>query len=293
MVLEKYTPTAEHIQKFRAMMESSDVKSYEIENKIGTFEFDDLTLKKFLIARDGKFEKSQKMLEQHIKFRNTMKTWELGPKDIQKILPTGVWRLSPNNTKEGHAFLLTRTRDWDPSAYTVEEYEKCVTYMCLEAHKTAINPEKRSVTFFDLGGWSLRKGHASMKANRMSKKLIAVTQDNFPECNEKIIIWNAPMAFSATWKLLKYLIDPDTREKIVFTSDPKELLKYVDAANVPKEYGGTLDGDIPIPGIEQLQTGALDEPINDNSTVEVEKNLADFAISKTDNVQSPAIKTKA
>jgi hypothetical protein len=79
----------------------------------------------------------------------------------------------------------------------------------------------------------------------------------------------APAFFKSVWEAVSQWFDPETQSKI-FTRSSSEsksfLLSYINASDLPKEYGGELDW--------QWQ----DQPNLDSST----KNLVDDLYHKTD-----------
>ncbi|KAF7368765.1 CRAL/TRIO domain-containing protein [Mycena venus] len=102
-----------------------------------------------------------------------------------------------------------------------------------------------------IGGlWSLR-GHI----NECTKLATA----NYPETLNTIAIVNAPVFFPTIWGWIKGWLDPGTRAKIhVLGKNPAEnLLKLIDAKDLPRVYGGTLEWEF------------FDEPILDDAAKEV------------------------
>lgn len=65
-------------------------------------------------------------------------------------------------------------------------------------------------------------------------------QDHYPETLAKTCIINAPFYFQAVWSLVKPLLQPRTVNKVTLlgTKYMDELLKYVDAENIPEYMGG-------------------------------------------------------
>jgi hypothetical protein len=53
------------------------------------------------------------------------------------------------------------------------------------------------------------------------------------------------MVFQGFWKALRPCIDARTQAKVQF-GPPSCLLDFVDPKLLPKKYGGTLEGDIPV-----------------------------------------------
>ncbi|NXX80696.1 S14L2 protein, partial [Urocolius indicus] len=79
-------------------------------------------------------------------------------------------------------------------------------------------------------------------------ELLSMFEENFPECLKRLFIVKAPKIFPVAYNLVKHFLSEDTRKKVVVLgSNWKEVLqKYIDPAQIPVEYGGTLtdpDGD--------------------------------------------------
>lgn len=64
---------------------------------------------------------------------------------------------------------------------------------------------------------------------------------NFPEMMEKVFIINAPFGMQSIFKIVKLFLEPLTREKIVFVNKADDLLQYIDADVLEKQYGGNHD----------------------------------------------------
>ncbi len=74
----------------------------------------------------------------------------------------------------------------------------------------------------------------------------------YPETVEQAFVVNAPWVFPAIYSLAKIFIDPNTRQKIHVLSGgvetwSKTILEYVDADQLPAEYGGTAAWSLPDP----------------------------------------------
>lgn len=103
---------------------------------------------------------------------------------------------------------------------------------------------------------SLSTSQLTQKALAIIKEQSAVDSLCFPETMSKMIIMNAPMFFSASWRLIKGWLDPRTQSKIEVFSNKKEahkrLLQLIDEDQLPSDYGGkgpntveSLRNDIP------------------------------------------------
>eukprot|EP01062_Namystynia_karyoxenos_P063330 TRINITY_DN56142_c0_g1_i1.p1 TRINITY_DN56142_c0_g1~~TRINITY_DN56142_c0_g1_i1.p1 ORF type:complete len:459 (+),score=115.18 TRINITY_DN56142_c0_g1_i1:99-1475(+) len=77
------------------------------------------------------------------------------------------------------------------------------------------------------------------------KSIQKIDEAHYPETLGVQFIVNAPAVFTVIWKVVKWWLDPATRAKVQIYSGGKEhwqheLHKYVDPAQLPEEYGGTL-----------------------------------------------------
>lgn len=72
------------------------------------------------------------------------------------------------------------------------------------------------------------------------KTISRVSQDHYPEILGRMFIINSPLLFTATWTLIKGMLDETTTKKItVHGSDYlNHLLKFIPAENIPANLGG-------------------------------------------------------
>lgn len=108
----------------------------------------------------------------------------------------------------------------------------------------AKNPEFtrfEAVTILDMA--QLTVGQLNSRTMAIIKEQSAIDSLCFPETMNKMFIINAPRFFTATWTIIKGWIDPRTANKVEVlgprkTWEPK-LLEYIDADQLPSDYGGT------------------------------------------------------
>lgn len=105
------------------------------------------------------------------------------------------------------------------------------------------NIEKQTV-ILDLKSLSLRPDSVGMK---LFKKTIDIDQNYYPERLGNMIIINAGILFRALWRLISAWVDPVTKEKFhIYGADYQDKLqKYIDADQLPPQYGGTAPWDLP------------------------------------------------
>ena len=89
----------------------------------------------------------------------------------------------------------------------------------------------------------LTTSQLSRRALAIIKEQAAIDSVCFPETMYKMLIVNAPSYFAATWRLIKGWLDARTAAKIEVISSrsamEKRLLEFVDADQLPSDYGGT------------------------------------------------------
>lgn len=97
------------------------------------------------------------------------------------------------------------------------------------------------VCVMDLANLSM----SQLNSNAMSitKEQSAIDSLCFPETLNKMFIINSPIFFTASWKIIRGWLDPRTAGKVEVISSRKSwekaLLNYIDADELPSDYGGT------------------------------------------------------
>ena len=112
----------------------------------------------------------------------------------------------------------------------------------LLAHKKA-NPDfKRFECIIILDMANLSVGQLNSRTMAIIKDQSAIDSLCFPETMNKMFIVNSPKFFTATWNIIKGWIDQRTANKVEVLSSrkvwEKKLLEYVDADQLPSDYGG-------------------------------------------------------
>lgn len=109
-------------------------------------------------------------------------------------------------------------------------------------------PITLSTNIVDVGGVSLKQ-FWNLKGHMQAASQLATA--HYPETLDRIFVIGAPAFFSTVWAWIKRWFDPVTVSKIFILSHAEVLpvlTSYIDPANIPRKYGGTLDfgwGDSP------------------------------------------------
>lgn len=90
----------------------------------------------------------------------------------------------------------------------------------------------------DLHGVGVK--HMKSTIYKFLKQLAQINQSYYPEFLGRLLIINAPSAFSVAWKMIRPWLADRVRAKIsIHNNIPyNELLSLIDKENLPKEYGG-------------------------------------------------------
>ncbi|NWR81482.1 S14L2 protein, partial [Centropus unirufus] len=93
---------------------------------------------------------------------------------------------------------------------------------------------------YDCEGLGLK--HLWKPAVDTYSELLTMFEENYPESLKHLFIVKAPRIFPVAYNLVKHFLSEDTRKKVVVLgSNWKEVLQqYIDPAQIPMEYGGTL-----------------------------------------------------
>ena len=170
------------------------------------------------------------------------------PKELQfqTICPHGYHGVS----KEGCPIYWERTGHVDLTVFgrnfTRQECAmRHVRSQMIQARRMALaspgpdgQPVTTQVCIMDLSGLSLAPSKAGLQN---FKDLVNIDSNFFPETLRHIFMINSPWLFTPLWAMIRPWIDPVTVEKfhILGSAYQEELLRYIDADQVPVEYGGT------------------------------------------------------
>lgn len=183
------------------------------------------------------------------------------------IQPAGAWRLC-GYSKDGVIISNYKLKFWNADVYgtgsstgstsnklsnsfdkAIDEYVRYVAFM-IELMISKMPPPpaiQKFMVIFDLEGFYpsiVFKSNVRM----MIRKLIYVSQAQYPERLHKVLLVNTPYGFSTAWSLISSLLNKNTVSKVHFATIP-QIANDIDLSVLPIEYGGTHD-EYPLPSIE-------------------------------------------
>ncbi|KAG6746251.1 hypothetical protein POTOM_050782 [Populus tomentosa] len=199
------------IPQVRAIVERQDPSS-----KVA--EVDDLTIRRFLRARDLDIGKASSMLLRYLKWR-------------REFVPNGSVSLleMPNEVAQNKMFLQGSDKKGRPitvilgarhvqSKGGLEEFKRFVVYGFDKICSRMPPGQEKFVVIGDLEGW----GYANSDIHGYLASL-SILQEYYPERLAKVFLVHAPYIFMAVWKIVYPFIDKNTRKKV----------KYVHSSRIP------------------------------------------------------------
>mmetsp|Transcript_881 Transcript_881/g.1373 ORF Transcript_881/g.1373 Transcript_881/m.1373 type:complete len:534 (+) Transcript_881:241-1842(+) len=256
---------------------------------------------RWLRARDYDLKKALRMVEEATAYSKTARenNFYLDPKKALGVETSVYYSIFPElfigYTKESVPFYITKAGKTDL------KHISCVTTMpkmvnfhwhCmvhafggrLRKKKTEDPSFQRfeGLNIMDLEGLTLSN---AMEAINLLKDLSTLDQLCFPECLNRLIVINAPAAFSAFWAIAKTFIDARTAEKVEIYSSrkarwQKRLLELIPAEELPSDYGGTNS-----PYSEYFRSFTTDPELVRQFTLPVTVQRATSSFKVKDNIK--------
>ncbi|CAH0487520.1 unnamed protein product [Peronospora farinosa] len=143
--------------------------------------------------------------------------------------------------------------------YAAHQICPCDACAASETQKMCIVLDARGIGMRDMGG----------EVFEFVRRCTGAMQRHYPQRSFKIFIVNVPSWFGMAWKGLKPLLNEATRAKTNILTESETaagLLEFVDAENLPVEYGGTCScsGGCATHSSYQLLQRALVESVLEN-----------------------------
>ncbi|KAI3931658.1 hypothetical protein MKW92_015651 [Papaver armeniacum] len=220
------------VSLMRTFVETQDPTSKDV---------DDLTLRRFLRARDLDIEKGSALFLKHVKWRRSfVPNGFISESEVtHDIAHSKVFMQGYD--KSGRPILVIHGAKHFPNKVKggIEEFKRFVVY-CLDKLSAKIpTGQEKFFIIADLEGW----GYYSNCDIRGYLAALSVLQDNYPERLAKYYLIHVPSVFMAAWKLIYPFIDNNTKKKFVFVDDKSlksTLLQEIDEDQLPEVYGGKL-----------------------------------------------------
>ncbi|XP_074317139.1 uncharacterized protein LOC141653314 [Silene latifolia] len=221
----------QNLSLMRAYLESRDPSCKEV---------DDLTLRRFLRARNLDVEKAALFFLKYQNWRNSfVPKGYISEAEIQYDLAhKKVFLGGLDKKKRPVAVLVGSRHTQNRKTGGLDEFKRFCVYIIDKAIASIPDGQEKFVVIGDLKGF----GYSNSDI-RGFLGAFSILQDCYPERLGKLFLVNAPKAFMLMWKMIYPFIDNNTKTKIEFV-DSKQLkstlLEIMEESQLPDVYGGTL-----------------------------------------------------
>jgi hypothetical protein len=224
------------IKKWKGISEKEEKKLESLRIKLQdvklTSRYDDITLVRFLRARNWKVKKAENMIREDLKWREENKVdfilqnWP-NNKYYEKIM--NYWPcVTHGRDKEGKITIhWERIGQVDPKSllssvpsedlimfhlWIMESTEKRMRELFEEKYQGEIPSDTGQIFVQDISGLGWK--HLYHPALNIIKTTIEIDESHYPEILSKMYVVNVPKIFAIFWKLISPCIDKKTLEKI-------------------------------------------------------------------------------
>lgn len=102
-------------------------------------------------------------------------------------------------------------------------------------------PNGKFIRVFDMKGMSLTD-LTDKEGMELGKQMCSVMEHHYPERLKQAILFNIPAWWSAVWKIISPMLDPNTHRKLKVCSNPSALTKalkeHLEDDEIPQDLGG-------------------------------------------------------
>ncbi|XXG78264.1 hypothetical protein AAC387_Pa08g2242 [Persea americana] len=201
-------------------------------------EVDDLTLRRFLVARDLDIEKASAMFLKCLKWRRAAVPNGFISESEVKNQCTERKLFVQGFDKKGRRIGVLQLAKHSPHKRDLEEFKRFVIYSLDKLCASMPSGQEKFIAIGDIKGW----GYSNFDL-RGYVACLEIMQEYFPERLGKVFLIHVPYIFWTAWKIIYPFIDKNTREKIVFVENKNlkaTLLEDIEESQLPEIYGGKL-----------------------------------------------------
>ncbi|CAL4959644.1 unnamed protein product [Urochloa decumbens] len=218
------------VAELRAVVQAQDPRAKEVDN---------LTLRRFLRARDHNVEKAAAMFLKFLKWRREAAPDGFVPEERvrRELAQDKAWMGGVD--RSGRPILVGFLARHYSADRDMPEYKSFVVYFFDKICARIPRGQEKFLAIVDLQGW----GYANCDV-RAYIASIEIMQNYYPERLGKALMINVPYIFVKVWKTMIYpFIDTNTRDKFVFVEDKnlhETLRQEIDETQLPEYLGGKM-----------------------------------------------------
>ncbi|KAI6673609.1 hypothetical protein NL676_001515 [Syzygium grande] len=196
----------------------------------------DVSIIRYLKARNWNTKKAAKMLKETLKWRLVYKPEKIRWEDIAREAETGKIYRTNYFDKHGRTVLVMR-----PGFQNTKATEGQIKYLvyCMENAVLNLKPDQEQMVWLiDFQGWNM-----SSISVKVTRETAHVLQDYYPERLGIGILYNPPKIFESFWKMVKPFLETKTFKKVkfVYSDDPqsqKIMEELFDMDKLESAFGG-------------------------------------------------------
>lgn len=197
----------------------------------------DACFRRYLEARNWNLEKSQKMLEESLKWRSTFKPEEIRWDQVAIEGETGKVYRANFHDRHGRSVLILRPARQNTAS--LDNQMRHLVYLIENAILNLPEGQEQMAWLIDFTGWTL----STSVPVKSARETVNILQNHYPERLAVAFLYNPPRIFEAFWKIVKYFLDTKTFHKVKFVypknKESVELMRqYFDEENLPTDFGG-------------------------------------------------------
>lgn len=218
------------VAELRAMVEAEDPQAKEVDN---------LTLRRFLRARDHNVGKASAMFFKFLRWRKEMAPNGFVPEERVRRELSDDKACMGGVDRTGRPIVVAFPARHFPANRDMAEFKSFVVYIFDKICARIPRGQEKFLCIVDLKGW----GWYSNCDVRAYIAAIEILQNYYPERLAKALMINVPYMFMKAWKLVYPFIDNKTRDKFVFIDDKslqETLRREIDESQLPDFLGGKM-----------------------------------------------------
>ncbi|KQK11316.1 phosphatidylinositol transfer protein 3 [Brachypodium distachyon] len=230
------------VAELRAMAEAQDPHVKEVDN---------MSLRRFLRARDQDVGKASAMLLKFVSWRRELALPGGGTMPAEQVrveLSQDKARMGGVD-RAGRPVLLAFPANHYSANRDMAEHKRFIVYLLDSICGRIPRGQDKFLVIVDLKGW----GYSNCDV-RAYIAAIEIMQSYYPERLGKALMIHVPYIFMKAWKMVYPFIDANTRDKFVFVDDKnleETLRREMDESQLPEKYGGKLPL-VPLDGASPL-----------------------------------------
>lgn len=231
------------LKEFRERVTKIDMTDAE-----RSFFCNDMSLLRYLRARDYTIDKSFKMMEDTIDWRRNYKPELVVSSEVEPMLKAGCIYMSPCKDKKGRPIIYARPYRDPKEKIPAETKVRHLVYWVEQGLK--LMDASQGVETFTLITDYKDFGRRNMET-KVNMESLQILNSHNPERMGLSLFLDPPLYFWVVWKMISPFLSAATHAKVKFVYSQKkdgrrvcpDMLEYIDADNLEEEFGGNLKYD--------------------------------------------------